>query len=257
MSDDLKGFVHGSVCAFTQWTENEFSIRVKADIQPYVAGQFTKLALKNTNGEWVRRAYSFVNSPNHSAGHNEMEFLIIDVESGNLSPELATLNIGDSIYVGEKASGFMTLNEIPSTAKDLWLLSTGTAVGPFLSILSEEESQKRFEHIVLVHAVRTKQELVYQDLISKLQEKYAGRLIYIPIVSREKIDNILTGRIPALLQNYQLMTAAKLTPQPESSFFYLCGNPAMVHDTRDALLSLGFKKHLRREPGHFSSENYW
>lgn len=256
MNKDLNGFVEGNICAFTQWTDNEFSIRVQANIKPYVAGQFTKLALKDADGEWTRRAYSFVNSPGHN-NSNELEFLIIDVESGHLSPHLASLKVGDTIYVGEKASGFMTLNEVPATVKNLWLLSTGTAIGPFLSILSEAEAKNRFDHVVLVHAVRTKQELVYQGLIKKLQQTYDGRLIYIPIVSREKTDNILSGRIPALLQNEQLVIAAKLTPTPESSFFYLCGNPAMVHDTRDALLALGFKKHLRRSPGHFSSENYW
>lgn len=257
MNEDLKGFVKGTVCGFTSWTENEFSIQVKADIQPYIAGQFTKLALKDSNGEWSRRAYSFVNSPNHSKGHQEMEFLIIDVESGNLSPHLAALKVGDTVFVGEKASGFMTLDEIPARVKDLWLLSTGTAIGPFLSILSELESQKRFEHVILVHAVRTQQELVYSDFIKRLQQKYAGRLIYIPIVSREKIVETLSGRIPALLKNRQLLNAAGINPTQDDSFFYLCGNPDMVHDTRDALLALGFEKHLRRSPGHFSSENYW
>ena len=251
MSDDLKGFVKGIVCGFTRWTDNEFSIRVQADIKPYVAGQFTKLALKNSADEWTRRAYSFVNSPSND-NSNELEFLIIDVESGHLSPHLASLNVGDTIYVGEKASGFMTLSEIPARVKDLWLLSTGTAIGPFLSILSEAEAENRFDAIVLVHAVRTKQELVYQELIKELQKKYLDRLIYIPIVSREKIDNTLSGRIPALLQNNQLVNAAGISPTQESSFFYLCGNPAMVHDTRDALVALGFSKHLRRSPGHFS-----
>jgi ferredoxin--NADP+ reductase len=53
------------------------------------------------------------------------------------------------------------------------------------------------------------------------------------------------------------VNAAGISPTQENSFFYLCGNPAMVHDTRDALLALGFSKHLRRLPGHISSENYW
>ncbi len=257
MNDDLKGFVAGTVCGFTQWTENEFSIQVHANVQPYIAGQFTKLALKGSSGEWTRRAYSFVNSPNHKAGHQEMEFLIIDVESGNLSPHLAALAVGDTVFVGEKASGFMTLSEIPTRVKDLWLLSTGTAIGPFLSILSELETQERFEHVILVHAVRTQQELVYLEFIKQLQQKYVGRLTYVPVVSREKVVGALFGRIPALLQNNQLMAAAGIKPTKDNSFFYLCGNPAMVHDTRDALLTLGFEKHLRRSPGHFSSENYW
>jgi len=257
MSDCLKGFVKGKVHDVIPWTKTEFSIRVQANIQPYIAGQFTKLALKSESGEWLRRAYSFVNSPNHDAGHTEMEFLLIDVERGNLSPKLARLTIGDPVYVGEQASGFMTLNEIPKTVENLWLLSTGTAIGPFLSILAESSTQKRFADIVLVHAVRTQQELVYQQLIQKFVNTYQGRLRYIPIVSREKITGTLSGRIPSLLLSDELFTATNIKPSTEKSFFYLCGNPDMVRDTKVALTTLGFSKHLRRTAGHFSSENYW
>lgn len=257
MSIDLKGFVEGTVCRLIPWTDTEFSIGVMADVQPYTAGQFTKLALKNNKGEWTRRAYSFVNSPNHAAGHKEMEFLIIDVKGGYLSPKLAELAIGDQVWVGENASGFMTLSEVPKTINNLWLLSTGTAIGPFLSILAEIEAQKRFDDIVLVHAVRTKQELVYQELIAHLLKLYHGRLQYIPVVSREKITDIHSDRIPTLLLNNKLFTTTKIVPTIEKSFFYLCGNPEMVRDTKLALTTLGFNKHLRRAAGNFSSENYW
>jgi ferredoxin--NADP+ reductase len=252
-----KGFVKGEVVKLKQWTHNEFSITVNANISSYTAGQFTKLALLDSNGEWLRRAYSFVNSPNHKAGPSNMEFLIINVPNGSLSPKLAKLTIGDEVYVGDKPSGFMTLAEIPAKVSELWLLSTGTAIGPFLSLLDENETQTRFEKIVLVHAVRTKAELVYQTLIKKLLQRYAGKLRYFPIVSREQHPDIMSGRIPELLKNKRLMQAINIYPQKHNSFFYLCGNPAMVHDTRDILIELGFEKHLRRSPGQFSFENYW
>ncbi|SEL14622.1 ferredoxin--NADP+ reductase [Colwellia chukchiensis] len=257
MTADLKGFTPGIVTHYQQWTEHEFSIQVKANIAPYQAGQFTKLALKDQAGKWLRRAYSFVNSPNHDLGPDVMEFLIIDVPNGGLSPRLAKLQLGDEIYVGETASGFMTLNEIPERVSDLWLLSTGTAIGPFLSILAEPECQQRFSKLVLVHAVRTRQELVYQELIAKLQHEYRGNLIYLPIVSREQHPDIISDRIPNLLSDGRLMQAVNLNASKTSSFFYLCGNPDMVRDTRAVLSKLGFEKHLRRSPGHFSSENYW
>ena len=253
----LNGFAKGEVINYKQWTDKEFSITVSADVGPYVAGQFTKLALLDTNGDWVRRAYSFVNSPNHDLGPHCMEFLLIDVPEGDLSPKIAKLHKGDDIYVGEKPSGFMTLAEIPASATNLWLLSTGTAIGPFLSILAEKETQQRFDRVILVHAVRTKQELVYQELIEKFQQAYAGKLSYLPIVSREKHQHIMSGRIPELLKDGSLIKAVELTPDKQNSFFYLCGNPAMVHDTRDVLIELGFQKHLRRSAGHFSFENYW
>lgn len=257
MVTNLTGFSIGKITHVKHWTDKEFSISVNANIGPYLAGQFTKLALPDDDGGWLRRAYSFVNSPNHALGPSHMEFLIINVPHGNLSTKIAKLHKGDSIYVGEKANGFMTLNEIPETARDLWLLSTGTAIGPFLSLLAEQHTYTRFENIILVHGVRTQPELVYQSLITELLRDYNGKLTYLPIVSRESHQGILTGRIPQRLKDGSLIKAANVTPNVNTSFFYLCGNPAMVHDTQTALVELGFKKHLRRSAGHFSFENYW
>jgi ferredoxin--NADP+ reductase len=101
-----------------------------------------------------------------------MEFLIITVPGGQLSPRLDRLQVGDDVYVGKSPAGFMTLDEIPRYTKDLWLLSTGTAIGPFLSLLDEVETQQRFHNVILVHAVRTSAELVYQEKIQQLEESF-------------------------------------------------------------------------------------
>jgi ferredoxin--NADP+ reductase len=257
MSELPHGLIQGTVIERIDWTDNVFSLIVTAPINNYIAGQFTKLALQNLSGEWIRRAYSLVNSPNHKKGYQEMEFLLITAAEGELSPRLNALTKDDRIYVGKEACGFMTLEEIPEEAKDLWLLSTGTAIGPFLAILDEQLTQSRFENIVLVNAVRTEAELVYQSKIQALVERYQGKLRYIPIVSRQHCARALTGRIPALLGSGELAKKAHVKLTPENSFFYLCGNPCMVHDTSDVLIQLGYRKHLRRKAGQYSSENYW
>lgn len=256
------GFVAAKVVARREWAEHLFSLRVHAPATefaspPFIAGQFSKLAVQNENGEWVRRAYSMVNKPSIESDCAVFEFLVIEIPDGQLTPLLSRLNPGDSILVGLLPAGFMTLNEVPENIKDLWMLSTGTGIGPFISILEEIELCQRFEHLVLVHAVRTKQELVYQDKIQQLVEHYQGKLRYIPIVSRESVDGALSGRIPEQLEIGGLVTAAHLPLTKEETFFYLCGNPNMVHDTRDTLQKMGYKKHLRREAGQFSFENYW
>ncbi|MFT6925738.1 MAG: ferredoxin--NADP+ reductase [Psychromonas sp.] len=251
------GLIKGTVTDRIDWTDTVFSLRVNAPINDYVAGQFTKLALQNEAGEWIRRAYSLVNSPNHKNGRQEMEFLLITDPDGELSPRLNALNRDDPIYVGRMASGFMTLNEIPDSMTDLWLLSTGTAIGPFLAILDELQTQSRFTNIVLVHAVRRADELVYQSKIQALKERYQGKLRYVPVLSRESCAGVLKGRIPQLLQSGELLRKAQIKLTAENSFFYLCGNPSMVRDTSEALVNMGYRKHLRRKSGHFSSENYW
>jgi len=257
MKEIPHGLIKGEVTGRINWTDSEFSLQITAEISRYTAGQFTKLALYDDAGDWVRRAYSFVNSPNHAAGQQVMEFLIITVPDGQLSSRLDRLQVGDDVYVGKNPSGFMTLDEIPRDTKDLWLLSTGTAIGPFLSLLDEVETLQRFQNVVLVHAVRMSAELVYQEKIQQLEARYQGRLHYVPIVSRENRKDTLRGRVPALLESGELVTMAGVSLTANSSFFYLCGNPGMVKDTSEVLKQLGYQKNSRRSAGHFSSENYW
>ena len=257
MTEIPHGLIKGVVLKRHDWTTSLFSLFVEAPINAYQAGQFTKLALPDGCGDWVRRAYSIVNNPKHADGHQRMEFLIIADESGELSPRLKALNSGDEIFVGKEASGFMTINEMPQGVEDLWLLSTGTAIGPFISILETPLLETRFKNIVLVHAVRTQSELIYQERIQQLFNRYNKGFHYVPIVSREHVTGTLCGRIPTLLLNRELEKRAQCQLSKAHSFLYICGNPNMVKDTSDALKELGFNKHLRRKSGQFSSENYW
>ena len=260
MTEIPHGLVSGTVIARTDWNHQLFSLEVKAPVSHYIAGQFTKLGLVTEQEELVRRAYSMVNAPSHQNGYQHLEFLIVKDSDGQLSPKLHQLQQGDEVFVGRDPSGFMTLEEIPATTKDLWMLSTGTAIGPFLSLLQQLQLQKSalpFEHLVLVHAVRTQADLTYQERIQTFIQHFQGALHYVPIISRESVTGALHGRIPSLLLGGDLEQATSVTVNKERSFFYLCGNPEMVRDTSAALNQLGLEKHLRRKPGQFSNENYW
>ena len=247
----------GKVVSRIDWTESLFTIRIRSGSIPYISGQFTKLALYDKNKEFHRRAYSIVNSPENHKKTVELEFLIITDPKGNLSPLIHQLNVNDYIYVGTEGTGFMTLDAVPTRSKDLWLLSTGTAIGPFISMLEDENENKRFNNIILVHAVRKKSELAYKDKIKQLELKYQGKLKYVRIISREQTPRNLSGRIPELLRTGELERECKVLLCQTSSFLYMCGNPQMVKDTSDTLKSLGFSKHLQAKSGQFSSENYW
>ena len=247
----MTDWVNGTVEAMTRWSDKLCSIKVKADLAQYNAGQFGKLSLI-IDGERVSRAYSFVNAPD--AGYHE--FYIIKIPEGRLSPRLLDLQPGESVQISREASGFMTLNEVPE-GRDLWMMATGTAIGPFLSILSDRQVFERFDNVVLVHGVREKQDLTYQSLIQTVKSQWFPRFSYIPVVSREDCPEILQGRIPALLINGLLEASAGLVISPLCTQTMLCGNPAMVKDTLTALQQKGLKKNLRREPGHITMENYW
>lgn len=248
----MANWVTGTVIEAKFWTDSLFSLIINAPIKPFVAGQYAKLALE-IEGERVQRAYSYVNAPSD----NRLEFYFVIVPNGKLSPKLAQLRNGDTLQVTDEASGFFVLDEIPD-CKNLWMLSTGTAIGPFLSILQEGKGLERFEKIVLLHAVRYQKDLSYLPLMEQLATRYPEKLRLITVVSRENCEGSLHGRVPALIENQSLEKAADISLDAADSHIMLCGNPEMVKDTRDVLIKTrSMSKHLRRKPGHISSEQYW
>ena len=247
----MSKWVHGKVVENKHWTDLLYSLQIEADIDSFVAGQYGRLGLE-IDSQIVGRPYSFVNPP-HEPLH---EFYSITVAEGPLSPRLAKLKKGDSIFIDKRVNGFFTLNEVPD-GRDIWMLATGTALGPFLSILRSEQVWKRFENIVLVHAVRYTRELTYQDSIQDLKDKHKTQFQMIPFVSREENDTALSGHIPTAITNGSLQEKASLEITPDNSQVMLCGNPDMLVDTRNALKEKGLKKNLRRSPGHITAESYW
>jgi ferredoxin--NADP+ reductase len=137
------------------------------------------------------------------------------------------------------------------------MLSTGTALGPFLAMLKTDEPWDRFEKIVLAHAVRIAEELTYQDTIRKLLAVNPGQLIYVPFVSREDTEFAVKGRIPQAIEDGRLEERGGAAIRAEDSQVMLCGNPAMVDDTSEVLEARGLKKNKRREKGQITTENYW
>ena len=247
----MKGnWVPGKVVEKKMWTDQLYSLSVEADIEPFRAGQFGRLALE-IDGQTVARSYSFVNAPNE----RPYEFYSIIVPEGPLSPRLQAMKPGDQVFLAPKGAGFLTLADVP-LGENLWLLSTGTALGPFLSILKTADPWQRFKKIVLVHAVRQAKELSYRDTIKKFAVQ-GEQFCYIPFVSREDTDFAIKGRVPAAIESGVLEARAGINITADKSQVMLCGNPDMVHDTRAILEARGLKLNKRKDPGQISVENYW
>jgi len=247
----MNDWIQGQVVGKHKWTDNLYSLQISAGIQPYTAGQFTKLAL-DIDQQKVGRPYSFVNPPHQQP----LEFYFITLQDGPLTTRLSQLEIGEAVWITPRASGFFTLNEVPD-ADYLWLLATGTALGVFLSILRTAEPWERFKKIVLVHAVRTSDELTYQDEIKSLYTAHPQQFQMIPFVSREDTDFALKGRVTHAIADGRLETRSGIPLTEQTSQVMICGNPDMVRDTRLILEHRGLKKNTRREPGQITVENYW
>ncbi|QIQ42134.1 MAG: ferredoxin--NADP(+) reductase [Buchnera aphidicola (Microlophium carnosum)] len=252
----MNPWINADVLMVKKWTKNLFSLILHAAIEPFYAGQFTKLAVhkSNTSNEnKIQRAYSYVNAPSEK----NLEIYIVRVINGQLSNLLYNLKSGDIIYIKKKSCGFFIINEIPD-CKVLWMFATGTGIGPYCSILKEAKNIDRFNHIVLIHAVRYQYELTYLPLMKELHKKYNGKLIIQTVTSRDKNKHSLTGRIPFLLKHKILEEHIGLSINPQTSHVMLCGNPFMVKDTFLFLKNnRNMEKHLRRKKGNITMENYW
>jgi len=258
MTASAEKFTRQTLLDVTPLTPSLFTLRTTRDPGfRFTAGQFARLGVTKADGSTVWRAYSVVSSPFDEF----LEFFSIVVPGGEFTSELSRLREGDTLMVEKQAVGYLTLDRF-TDGRDLWMLSTGTGVAPFLSILQDFEVWEKFERIILVYSVREAQELAYQELIADLTQReylaeYAHKFQFIATVTREEHPRALHGRITTLIENGALEKAAGVELTPEHSRVMICGNPQMIDDTRALLKTRDMRLALTRKPGQVAVENYW
>ncbi|NMF89098.1 ferredoxin--NADP reductase [Aromatoleum petrolei] len=241
-----------------RWTPRHLSFRLTRDpAYRFVPGQFARLGLRKPNGSPVWRAYSIASAP----WDEHLEFYSIIVPGGQFTPQLDALEPGDEIMIERAAYGFLTTSRF-ADGRDLWMLATGTGLAPFLSILQDEDTWRRFERLVLVHGVRESAELAYREEIDALRRHplwadVGGRLAYQAVLSRDDSPTALAGRIPALLDDGSLEARLGLRINPEYSRLMVCGSPDMVRDTHRALIAKGCRLSRLAAPAQIAVENGW
>jgi ferredoxin--NADP+ reductase len=251
----MSAFHREKVLSVQHWTDTLFSFTATRNSGfRFQNGQFAMIGLE-VDGRPLLRAYSMA-SANHE---EELEFFSIKVADGPLTSRLQKIQEGDTILVGRKATGtLITDNLIPG--KRLLLLSTGTGLAPFASLIKDPEVYDRYETIVLVHGCRQVSELAYgETLVAKLKDDEVfgpmldGKLVYYPTVTREPFRN--RGRITDLIASEQLFNDIGLPPLSiETDRIMLCGSPGMLEDLRQTFEARGFSEGNHSEPGHFVIE---
>jgi ferredoxin--NADP+ reductase len=237
-----------------RWTDKLITFRTTRPVNyEFTPGQYARLGLPDGDS-MIWRAYSITSTP----GEDTLEFYGIVVEGGQFTGKLDLLKVGDPIWVDRQVFGFMTESRF-TDGEDLWMLATGTGVGPFISILRDKALWQRWRHLVLVHCVRHPDELAYRDELAAMaaDAEQGGKLRLLQLVTRDAGGSTLHGRITTLLQSGALEQAAGLPLNPEQSRVMLCGNPAMIEETRKLLHERGMRPVRRVNPGQFVTENYW
>jgi ferredoxin--NADP+ reductase len=239
------------------WTPHLFSFRTTRDPDyRFTAGQFARLGVRKGE-EIVWRPYSVVSAEQDDF----LEFYSIVVPGGEFTSRLSHMKAGDEICVERQSYGFMTLDRFVD-GRDLWLLATGTGLGPYISILHREATWKTFENIIVVHSVRHTNELTYQDVLRniKTREPFAAlpaRFIYLQAVTRDTVAGAFKERITDLLRSGELERHVGLDIAPDHSRVMLCGNPQMVDESRQLLKERGIVVGRRATPGQLAIEAYW
>ena len=251
----MSAFSEAQVLSVHHWTDRLFSFTTTRDpALRFSNGHFTMIGLR-VNDKPVLRAYSIA-SANYE---DHLEFLSIKVEDGPLTSRLQHIQVGDTIIVGRKPTGTLVVDYL-LPGKRLYLLATGTGLAPFMSIVRDPSTYEKFEQIILVHGVRTVEELAYHDLLLQtlpahefLGDIVSCQLMYYPTVTREAFRNM--GRIPDLLQSGKLCQDLGI-PQlnPSEDRVMICGSPELLKDLKVMLELRGFKEGNTSKQGDFVIE---
>lgn len=244
------------VLSVHHWNDTLFSFKTTRNQGlRFENGQFVMIGLE-VDGRPLMRAYSIA-SPNYE---EHLEFFSIKVPNGPLTSRLQHLKEGDELLVSRKPTGTLILSDL-LPGRHLYLLSTGTGLAPFISLIQDPEVYERFDKVILVHGVRYVSELAYADFITQQlpENEFFGdmvkeKLIYYPLVTREEFRN--QGRQTDLMRSGKLFEDIGLPPMnPLDDRAMICGSPSMLSETSQVLDEFGLNVSPRLgEPGDYLIE---
>ena len=153
------------------YTDRLFSFRItRPQSFRFRSGEFVMIGLPNADKP-VFRAFSIA-SPSWD---DEIEFFSIKVPDGPLTSELQKIVPGDTVLMRQKSTGTLVLDAL-TPAKRLFMISTGTGIAPFASLIRDPETYEKFEQIVLTHTCRDHAELAYgEELFAQAVQRPADR----------------------------------------------------------------------------------
>ena len=251
----MSAFNDERVLSVHHWTDRLFSFTTTRDASlRFSNGHFTMIGLR-VGTKPLLRAYSIA-SANYE---DHLEFLSIKVEEGPLTSHLQHIQVGDTVIVGRKPTGTLVTDYL-LPGKRLYMFATGTGLAPFMSIVRDPDTYEKFESIVLVHGVRTIDELAYHDLLVEhlpshefLGDIVSTQLKYYPTVTREEYRNM--GRIPDLIESGKLTSDLGLPALDSASDrVMICGSPALLRDLKYLLDERGFSEGNTSTPGAYVIE---
>jgi ferredoxin--NADP+ reductase len=244
-----------TVVSVRHYTDRLFSFRVtRPQSFRFRSGEFVMIGLPNAEKP-VFRAYSIA-SP---AWDEEIEFFSIKVPDGPLTSELQKIAPGDTVLLRQKSTGTLVIDAL-TPAKRLFMISTGTGIAPFASLVRDPDTFDKFDEIIVTHTCRDHAELAYGvELFDNLAadpligELTGGRVTLYSTTTREITKRM--GRITRLIENGRFHQDLGIAPlSPETDRVMICGSMHMLKDVKDLVEGLGFKEGSLSHPADFVVE---
>ncbi len=190
----------------------------KPEVFDYQPGQFITI-VHEVNGKKIRRAYSLCTTP------FEDEYPAVTVKrvpGGQMSNFLNEhVKVGDQIEIMEPM-GMFTTSFDPSNNRKAVFFGGGSGITPLISIIRSVLLKEPKSETVLVYGNRSKEYIMFKDLIRELKGKYNDRFKVIHIL--EEGDADYQGR-PHKDMIVQICKSVSCDQQTE---FYICGPQPMM-----------------------------
>ena len=247
-------------------------LTVKPDfpLNAFKAGQFATLGLLSQEpaflgttppppsqdaNKMIRRAYSVASSPKNL---DNLEFYIVLVPEGELTPRLFNLKVGAKLWMAPKITGKFILDDCPAD-KDVLMIATGTGVAPYMSMIRTHFNSNQRRKFIVVHGVRIAGDLGYDEEL-KNYARQNKNFFYLPMVSRPKESpdwQGIAGRINDNIRSGILEKECGVVWDPKKLEVFMCGNPGMIQGIIDDLSKYGFTLDHGAERGTLHKEDYW
>ncbi|WP_273145002.1 ferredoxin--NADP reductase [Oceanicaulis alexandrii] len=251
----MGAFTEEDVIAVRHYTDRLFSFRVtRPQSFRFRSGEFVMIGLM-VDGKPLLRAYSIA-SP---AWDEELDFYSIKVPDGPLTSQLQHIKPGDKILMGKKSVGTLVLDAL-EPGKRFYLLSTGTGIAPFASVIRDPETYERFDQVILTHTCREVAELTYgKELVDAVREdplvgEFVGdKLVYYPSVTREEFER--KGRITQLMDDGVIYDELGVPPlNPDTDRVMICGSMEMLNSCKERCDRAGLKEGSNARPAQYVVE---
>lgn len=241
------------VASVEHFTESYFRFRLERPSGfRFVSGQFIMVGLM-VDEKPIMRAYSIASAH----WDEELEFYSIIVPDGALTSRLQHITEGDEVCLSAKAVGTLTLKSLEAGGKRLFMLSTGTGIAPFASLIRDEETYEDFEEVYVTQTCRYAKDLQYGNKIIQeakecplVGEEATKKLRFYGSVTREPHE--YKGRITTLIENGKVFEDLGIPGfNPETDRVMICGSMEMLKDTQKVLDQAGLSKGSGHSPGNY------